>query len=109
MTKHLLIGGMVAGGFDRSGAFLLTVSHSGRGVFSVGTWQRVARDGTPIYPEAGSVLGIGPISGEKIPVREIDYSSGVLEFDSPDRKWSLRYSDGTLTVCSENDASQKNA
>lgn len=109
MTKHLFIGGMVAGGFDESGRYLLTVSHSGRGVFAVGTWERVARDATLAYPEAGVAVGIGPITEEKIAVSEIDYSTGVLEFVSPDRKWSLRYSEGTLTISSANDAAPQNA
>ena len=48
--KYLLVGGLVAMGFDRSGQFLFTVTHSGRGVFSVGDWQRVARDHALAYP-----------------------------------------------------------
>jgi hypothetical protein len=52
--KHLFVGGLVAMGFDATGQFLLTVSHSGRGVFAVGTWERVARDTELAYPDAGS-------------------------------------------------------
>jgi len=44
MPKHPFIGGLVAGGFDSAGEYLLTVSHSGRGVFSTATRERVARD-----------------------------------------------------------------
>jgi hypothetical protein len=43
MPKHLFIGGLVAADFDSTGAYLLTVSHSGRGVFSTDSWERVAR------------------------------------------------------------------
>jgi hypothetical protein len=42
-TKHLLVGGLVAMGFDNTGKYLLTVSHSGRGVFVTETWKPVAR------------------------------------------------------------------
>ena len=31
-------------GLDESGQYLLTVSHSGRAVFSTRTWERIARD-----------------------------------------------------------------
>src|SRR5262245_46527995 len=89
---------MIACGFDAAGKYLLAVTHSGRGVFVVGSWERVARDTNLAYPEDGVVLGIGPIADEKIAVQEIDYSTGGLEFGSPDRKWSLRYSEGTLLV-----------
>ena len=33
MKTYLHIGGLVAAGFDPSGAYLLTITHSGRGVF----------------------------------------------------------------------------
>jgi hypothetical protein len=36
-------------GFDASGKFLLTVSHARRGVFTVGSWERVARDSALAY------------------------------------------------------------
>jgi hypothetical protein len=48
-------------GFDASGEYLLTISHSGRGVFSTRTWERVSRDPELVYPEGGFGLGIGPI------------------------------------------------
>jgi len=31
MSKHLFVGGMVAAGFDKTGGYLLTISHSGWG------------------------------------------------------------------------------
>ncbi|MEX0726212.1 MAG: hypothetical protein WD065_08085 [Planctomycetaceae bacterium] len=91
MTKHLFIGGLVAAGFDASGAYLLTVSHSGRGVFETTTWERVARDIHLAYPENGRAIGIGPIDGVSIPVsailnnqrvekRAVDASSGSRDF-----------------------------
>jgi hypothetical protein len=94
----LNIGGMVAGGFSSSGEYLLAVSHSGRGVYSSETWARVARDSEPAYPENGVCYGIGPIDGERIEVREIDYSTGVLTLSSPDRRWLLQYSEGMLQI-----------
>jgi len=105
MTTNLFIGGVVAAGFDAAGKYLLVVSHSGRGVFEVGTWDRITRDATLAYPEAGVAIGIGPIAGEKIAVREIDYWTGVLEFPSPDGRWSLLYSEGTMTISSASHAS----
>jgi hypothetical protein len=109
MTKRLFIGGMVAGGFDCTGKYLLVVSHSGRGVFEVGTWQRVARDAARAYPDAGVAVGIGPIAEKRIVVHEIDYGTGVLAFESPDGKWTLRYSEGTLDVSSAADTLPQNA
>jgi len=100
MTKHLIIGGLVAAGFDPSGAYLLTLSHSGRGVFATSSWERIARDTHLAYPENGRALGIGPIDGVSIPVREID-DTGQLHFSSPDGKLSFEYAEGTLTVTDE--------
>ena len=52
MRTYLHMGGLVAAGFDPSGAYLLTITHSGRGVFSTQTWERVARNTELAYPEA---------------------------------------------------------
>ena len=101
MTKNLFIGGMVAGGFDATGKYLLVVSHAGRGVFATDGWQRTARDSALAYPESGVAIGIGPIEGERIAVHQIDYATGVLKFSSPDGRWSLRYAEGTLEVESQ--------
>jgi len=101
MTKHLFIGGLVAAGFDSSGKYLLAVSHSGRGVFFTGSWQRVARDNALAYPSEGSAVGIGPIEGQSIAVHEIDYDTGILCFLSPDGNYSFYYESGTLTVTNE--------
>jgi hypothetical protein len=98
LPKHLFIGGLVAAGFDPTGAYLLTVSHSGRGVFSTVSWERVARDPSPAHPEAGRATGIGPLDGVSVPVKEIDYATGRLRFSSPDGKFSFKYEDGTLTI-----------
>ena len=98
MTRHLFIGGLVAAGFDPTGAYLLTVSHSGRGVFAATSWGRVARDPHLAYPEGGHAIGIGPIDGVSIPVSEIDYKTGNLKFSSPDGKLSFEYAEGTLTI-----------
>jgi hypothetical protein len=99
MTKNLFVGGLVAAGFDPSGRFLLTVSHAGRGVFAVGTWERVARDSTLAYPENGYAIGIGPIEGQAIKVTE-DYE-GILKLTSPDGSFHLVYDSGTITITNE--------
>jgi hypothetical protein len=87
--KYLLIGGLVAMGFDSEGKYLLTVSHSGRGVFSVGTWERVARDTALAYPNLGRAIGIGPIDGQEIDIVERDEKRERIEIDSPDGEWHL--------------------
>ena len=70
--KYLHIGGFVAMGFDATGKYLLTVSHSGRGVFSTDTWERVARDTALAYPVDGKAAGLGPMQEEIIEVVERD-------------------------------------
>ena len=85
---HLHIGGLVAVGFDATGHYLLTVSHSGRGVFRTADWVRVARDSTLAYPKDGTAVGIGPIEGMTIPVAELDSDHDV----------SLRSPTGLLTL-----------
>ncbi len=99
--KYLHIGGLIAAGFDPTGTYLLTISHSGRGVFATATWERVARDSNLAYPENGHAIGIGPIDGVSIPVTEIDYDTGILRFSNPDGTSSFEYESGTLTVSNE--------
>lgn len=101
MKRILFVGGLVAAGFDASGKFLLTVSHSGRGVFAVGTWERIARDLELAYPQDGHVMGIGPIEGQRIEVKE-DYE-GALRLTSPDGRFDLSYADGTITITNGRD------
>ncbi len=101
MTRHLYIGGLVAAGFDSSGAYLLTISHAGRGVYSVGSWERVARDDALACPEDGLAVGIGPLAGAPIAVTEIDYETGVLSFSSLDGSTSIEYESGTLTITAD--------
>ena len=98
MATHLNIGGLVAVGFDKSGKYLLTVSHAGRGIFSTRTWVRVARDDALAYSERGCAIGIGPIAGEQIAVVERNYQTDQLSLVSPDGKFNLSYESGTLTV-----------
>jgi hypothetical protein len=86
---YLFVGGLVAMGFDATGKFLLIVSHSGRGVFSTQTWERVARDATSCYPEDGHALGIGPLAGQLISVLQRDEKRDQIEMQSPDGKCRL--------------------
>lgn len=88
-------------GFDQSGDFLLTVSHSGRGVFSTRTWERVARDPTLAYPQAGIAIGIGPIAATPIAVTEKNYDTDKLKITSPDGRLTLDYDGGVSTVSGE--------
>jgi hypothetical protein len=85
-------------GFDPSGEYLLTISHSGRGVFSTQTWEQVARDLSLAYPEDGHGIGIGPIDGISVPVTEMNYGTENLSLTSPDGSLSLEYDNGTIFV-----------
>lgn len=98
MKQYLFVGGLVAAGFDPTGSYLLTVSHSGRGVFLVGTWQCIARDTELSYPQDGHAVGIGPIKGVRLPISELNYDTGELYLQSPDGKYALEYEGGTITV-----------
>ncbi|MBI2950071.1 MAG: hypothetical protein HYY23_20755 [Verrucomicrobia bacterium] len=95
---HLFVGGLVAMGFDATGKYLLTVSHSGRGVFSSATWERVARDPALAYPTDGKVLGIGPIEGQVVGVMERDESRDRIELQSPDGKHHLIGESDGITI-----------
>jgi len=94
---QLHVGGLVAVGVDRSGRYLLTVSHAGRGVFDTSTWHRVARDATLAYPVDGHAIGIGPLAGQTIPVKEIDYDTSTLT-DAVVGSFVITYGEGDVTV-----------
>jgi hypothetical protein len=96
--KYLFVGGLVAMGFDASGKYLLTVTHSGRGVFSTDTWQRVARDTALAYPTDGKAVGIGPIDGQTISVEERDERRERIVMQSPDGRFHLIGESGGITV-----------
>lgn len=83
-SRFLMVGGLVALGFDTSSRFLLVISHAGRGVYATGTWERVARDATVIYPNGDRVRGIGPIAGQDIAVVARDDAHERIELRSPD-------------------------
>ena len=85
-------------GFDPSGKFLLTVTHSGRGVFAVGTWEKVARDSRLAYPDGGKAIGIGPIDGQMIDVQERDERREQIVMQSPDGRFQLLGESEGITV-----------
>lgn len=97
-VSYLDIGGVVALGFDPTGRHLLVVSHSGHGVFDTTSWQRVASDLTLAYPDEGVAEGIGPLAGQRIPITELDYSTGTLHVRSPHGDYELSYESGTVTI-----------
>ncbi len=99
MTRGILMGGLVAAAFDPSGDYLLTVSHSGRGVFSTQTWERLARDYALAYPENGVAIGIGPIAGLALPVVELD-SDHDAWITSPDGSVKLLLSSSYIEITS---------
>ena len=98
MKSRIPIGGLVAMGFDATGKYLLTVSHSGRGVFSIDTWERVARDAQLSYPEDGKALGVGPLEGQVIEVLERDETREQIEMKSPDGKHLLVGESDGITI-----------
>ena len=98
MKTYLHIGGLVAAGFDPTGTYLLTITHSGRGVFSTSTWERVARDHTLAYPENGEGIGVGPIDGQRIPVTEMDYTKEAFHLVSPNGKIALNCESSGIDV-----------
>ncbi len=94
----LHVGGVIAMGFSRNGDYLLVISHSGRGVYTIVDWQRVARDAELAYPENGVGIGIGPIDGECIEITEMNYDTGELKLNTPDGSMTLRYESGTIEI-----------
>lgn len=97
-SNELLVGGLVAMGFDATGRYLLTVSHSGRGVFDSKNWQRVARDDDLCYPENDQCPGIGPIADQVIAVTEMNYKTEELRILSPTGELLLEYDSGMITI-----------
>jgi hypothetical protein len=98
MKKYLHIGGLIAVGFDPNGSYLLTVTHSGRGVFSTTTWERIARDYSVVYPDGDSSIGIGPLAEQTILVTEMNYQTGAMHLKSPDGAITLHCESGGITV-----------
>lgn len=98
MKRYLHIGGVVAVGFDPSAAYLLVITHSGRGVFSTRSWERVARSTEVAYPEHGLGIGIGPIAGQQIPVTEMDYEVAHMRLMSPDGRILLECESSGIEV-----------
>jgi hypothetical protein len=98
MKRYLHIGGVVAVGFDPCVEYLLVITHSGRGVFSTRTWERIARSTELAYPEGGVGVGIGPIGGQAIPVTVMDYESGHMRVVSPDGRIVLECESSGIAV-----------
>ena len=102
MPTYLHVGGLVAVGFDQTGAYLLTITHSGRGVFSTKTWKRLARDASLAYPEGGKGIGIGPIQGQQVTVTEMPFEIGHFTLTSPDGKIVLNCESDVISVAVTN-------
>lgn len=66
------IGGLCGVGFSQDSAYLLVVSHQGRGVFDCRSGERVARDPDGSWSwyndEDCTCEGIGPLEGTRIPI-----------------------------------------
>ena len=98
MGRYLHIGGLVAVGFDASGSYLLAITHSGRGVFSTRTWERLARNTDLAYPLGGVGVGIGPIDGESIPVAEMNYDTGEMRVVDPGGRFVLECESSGIAI-----------
>jgi hypothetical protein len=103
MGRYLHIGGVVAVGFDPSGDYMLVITHSGRGVFSTRTWERVARSIALAYPVAGVGIGIGPIDGQAIPITEMNYDTGEMRVAGPDARFVLECESSGIAVVEKDD------
>jgi hypothetical protein len=101
MRRYLHIGGWVAVGFDASGSYLLTITHSGRGVFSTRTWERLARSTELAYPDGGVGVGIGPIDGQPIPITEMNYDTGEMRVVGPGGRFILECESSGIAVVGE--------
>ncbi len=86
--ETIFAGGVVAIGVDSSSEWLIVVSHSGRGVFSLKTGERIARDPNSTYPNDGRIQGIGPISSQTILVKE-EYSEKEIILFSPNGRYKI--------------------
>ena len=98
MIASLHIGGLFAIGFDELCKYMITVSHSGRGVYEVEGWNKVARDLTVVYPMNGEIRGIGPLENIIIKVQGKDCDADKLSGKSPDGKYIFEYDDGILAI-----------
>ena len=96
--KFIHIGGLVAVGFDKTGKYILAVSHSGRGIYELSTWQRVARDASLAYPVNRTAIGIGPIDGQVISVEQRDETRDTFRLATPDNCHSLLVESDGITV-----------
>src|SRR5690349_18250273 len=94
----VLVGGLVAMGLDPTGRYLLVVSHSGRGVFEVSDWRRVARDAAVGYPHEGRIEGIGPLAGISVPVVQRDQIVETIRIRTPDGRLDLLGESDGITV-----------
>ena len=97
-VRYLHVGGVLAMGFDPQAEYLLVISHSGRGVFSTCSWERVARDVELAYPVEGCGIGIGPIEGIRIPVTEMDFRTEKVSLSGCNGSIIIEYESGTITV-----------
>lgn len=95
--RYLKLGGLVAVGFDQTGEYLLTVSHSGRGVFSTKSWRRVAREYELAYPDDGFATGIGPIADQRLPVAALD-SNHEIDVNTPDGRFRLHCASDSIEL-----------
>jgi hypothetical protein len=101
VVTYLHVGGLVAAGFDATGEYLLTVTHAGRGVFSTRSWERVARDPAPAYPEHGTAIGIGPIAGQTIRITEMNFVTGRMTVTSRDGRLVLDCESSGISVAGQ--------
>ncbi len=68
--KTIMLGGLVAVGFDSSNRYLLAVSHNGRGLFDLASGERIAKDHEDwaerpwYFDDKNQCCGIGALKDE---------------------------------------------
>ena len=91
------VGGLTGIGFSEDESLILVMSHNGRGVFETTSGERVARDHKESSidnnwwnEEKSTVIGIGPLEGQQIPV--VGLWGGQLKTRSGN--WEIRIEHG---------------
>lgn len=99
-TKYNLnVGGVIAMGIDQSSRYLITVSHSGRGIFELCNGKKLHRDSNITYPVNNKIEGIGLCENKIFEVVEKDYKSDKpIVVVSTDKNFKAEYHEGCIEI-----------
>ena len=90
------MGGLVALTFDENEQYLFVCSHSGRGIYDLATGERISRDYEVIYPQNGSIDGIGPLNRINLQVSEYDFENQLIVLSPSGKYRALGESDNII-------------